>query len=113
MAESKKTIDRVKTRLKDETVDDTVLEELITTVSDRLCIRLGEDNLPSLFNSVCVDAVVKMYRRMYYEGIISEGTDGITTTFVDNILDEYSQEINDWKEKQSNTNGSQRVVKFL
>ena len=104
---------RVKIRLNNETVDGNVISELVKTVSDRLCIRMGEGELPSLFDSVCVDAVVKMYRRMYYEGIVSEGTDGINTTFVDNILDEYSKEIEEYKAMKSNTDGSKRVVKFL
>ena len=78
-----------------------------------MCIRLGENTLPEPFNSICVDAVVKMYRRTYYEGISSEGAANITTSFVDNILNEYEQEISDWKEQKTNISGSGRVVRFL
>lgn len=105
-------LERVKTRL-DENVSDDVLNELIQTISDRLCLRLNENELPVLFESICVDAVVKMYRRTYYEGISSEGTDGFSTSFIDDILSEYSEEIYDYKNSKANQNGSGRVVKFL
>lgn len=69
--------------------------------------------LPNLFESICVDAVVKMYRRTYYEGISSEGAANISTTFVDDVLSEYAQEIGDWKTQQANVGGSGKVVRFL
>lgn len=96
-----------------ENADEDVLKEYIVTIKDRLCLRLGEEDLPEQFESICVDAVVKMYRRMYYEGIVSEGTSNLTTSFVDDILAEYSQEISDWKVRKANDSGSGRVVRFL
>lgn len=104
-------LERVKLRLED--TEDNLLNELLTTVKDRLCIRLGVMELPTIFESICVDATVKMYRRLYYEGITSEGTDGLSTSFVDDVLAEYSEEITSWKETQSNKNGTERVVRFL
>lgn len=90
-------LERVKNRLQDAAISDEVLEDYIHTISDRLCLRLGVGTLPNLFESICVDAVVKMYRRTYYEGISSEGAANISTTFVDDVLAEYAQEIGDWK----------------
>ncbi len=106
-------LERVKRRIPDATVDDEVLEDYINTISDRLCLRLGVGTLSNLFESICVDAAVKMYRRTYYEGISSEGAANISTTFVDDVLAEYAQEIGDWKTQQANTGGSDRVVRFL
>lgn len=108
-----KLIGRIRIRLDPEEVDETVIKELAVTVSDRLCIRLGEDSLPDPFYSVCVDAAVKMGRRMYYEGISSEGTVNLSTSFVEDILSEYDDEIAAWKEKRTNTGGTGRVVRFL
>lgn len=93
--------------------DEIIVEEFVQTISDRLCIRLNVDLLPSIFESICVDAVVKMYRRIYYEGITSEGAANISTTFVDDILAEYAQEIADWKEQQNNISGTDKVVSFI
>lgn len=107
-------IDRVRSRIGETTVPDSLLHEYVNTVSDRLCLRLGQDTLPNLFDSICVDAVVKMYRRTYYEGISAEGAANISTSFVDDILDEYTTEIAAWKEKQANEGaGSGKVVRFL
>lgn len=104
---------RVKERLQGEELPDGILSDLVKTACDRLCIRLGEDELPTLFESIAVDAVVKMRRRIYYEGISSEGSAGLSTSFVDNVLAEYEQEISDWKARKTNTSGSGRVVSFL
>lgn len=109
-----KILERVKTRIPEDTVSYDLLEEYIQTVSDRLCLRLGTNELPTVFESICTDAVVKMVRRTYYEGISSEGVANISTSFVENILGEYAQEIEDWKNTQANNglyNG--KVVHFL
>lgn len=107
-------IERVRKRIPDsDEVTDEVLEEYICTVSDRLCLRLGVDLLPRLFESACVDAAVKMHRRAYYEGISSEGAANIATSFVDDILSEYAEEIEQYRERQSNSCGSGKVVHFL
>lgn len=108
-----KLIDRIRIRLDPEEVEEAVINELAVTVSDRICIRLGEDSLPDPFYSICVDAAVKMGRRIYYEGISSEGTANLSTSFVDDILSEYDNEIAAWKERKANAGGSGRVVRFL
>ena len=92
---------------------DETLMEYIRTISDRLCLRLGAEALPVPFQSICADAVVKMYRRTYYEGISSEGAANISTTFVDDILAEYEAEITSWKESRADSAGSGKVVRFL
>lgn len=104
---------RLKLRLPESKLNDEQLQEYITTISDRLCLRLGADTLPAQFNSVCVDATVKMIRRIYYEGISSEGVANISTSFVDDILAEYADEISDWKNTQAEGGNSKKVVSFL
>ena len=105
-------LDRVKLRLPEES-NDALLSELITTIIDRLCLRLGAETLPNMFASVTVDAVVKMYRRIYYEGISSENVTSISNSFVDDILAEYDMEIEGYKEQQANLGAGQRLVRFL
>lgn len=107
-------IDRVRARIPESIEDDDLFEEYIQTVSDRLCLRLGTMVIPKLFESICVDAVVKMYRRTYYEGISSEGVANISTSFVEDILDEYADEIARYRDQQANgAGGSGKVVTFL
>lgn len=104
---------RLKTRLPDTELTDSQMEEYLQTMSDRLCLRLGVEILPALFSSICVDATVKMVRRTYYEGISSEGVANISTSFVDNILSEYADEIGDWKTAQAASGNTSKVVRFL
>lgn len=106
-------IDRIRDRIPESIEDDDFFKEYIQTISDRLCLRLGTEELPKPFESVCVDAVVKMYRRTYYEGISSEGVANISTSFVEDILDEYAEEIARYRDQQANgAGGSGKVVTF-
>lgn len=101
---------RVKTRLPElsDKANDELLNELVLTIKDRLLIRLGAgEQLPASFNSICVDATIKLYRRMYYEGISSENGGNISTSFVEDILNEYQREIDGYNARSS------RVVSFL
>ncbi len=106
-------VSRVKNLLKDEAFSDEQIEEYTKIVSDRICLRINADILPNVFDSICVDASVKMYRRCFYEGISSEGAGSISTSFVDDVLSEYIDEIEGWKENHANSCGSGRVVKFI
>lgn len=85
---------RVRTRLEgDPTPEASYLQELLTTIIDRICLRVGEATLPDILGSIAVDATVKLYRRQYYDGIASEGDDGLSVSFVEDILAEYDSEL--------------------
>ena len=103
-------LERIHNRIKDESVTIETLSEIAQTVSDRVCLRLGTTSVPDLFNSIVVDASVKLYRRTYYEGVSSENDDGITTSFVNDILEEYNAEFEQYKQSQSAT---ANVISFL
>ena len=90
----------------EDTPDLSKINTYILTVSDRLCIRLGTDALPERFYTICADAVVKMHRRFYYEGISSENDGGVAVTFTESILSEYEKEISDYISRE-------RRVRFL
>lgn len=106
-------LNRLRVRLPDTQLTDPQLRELLQTISDRLCLRLGEDTLPPLFYSICIDATVKMVRRIYYEGISSEGAANISTSFVDNVLSEYADEISDYRNTLAESGKNSKVVYFL
>jgi hypothetical protein len=106
---------RIEVRMTGETYDKTVIGELAQTVLDRLCIRLGvtSDTFPSSFVSIAVDASVKLYRRRFYEGISSENVSNLSDSFVEDILNEYSEEISTFRNNSTNGIGSGKVVRFL
>ena len=106
-------LQRLMIRLPDTQLTNEQLTEYLQTMGDRLCLRLGVETLPAIFASICVDATVKMVRRIYYEGISSESVANINTAFVDNILAEYADEISDWKDAQADAGNSKKVVSCL
>lgn len=106
-------LQRVRIRITDPNVSDELLNEYIQTIMDRLCLRLGAETFPAAFDSVCVDAVIKMVRRTYYEGISSESVANLSTSFVEDILSEYDREISDWKNNRDDTDGNNKAVHFL
>ena len=103
-------LQRVQNRLNDDTVSENTLSEIIQTISDRVCLRLGTENIPTLFYSIVTDASVNLYRRTFYEGISTENDDGITTSFVDDILEEYTAEFEQYK---LNRKTETSIIKFL
>ncbi len=106
---------RSRNRLQGDSVPDNTLFEYVQTAIDRICLRAGVDDLPKPFHSIAVDVVVKMHRRSFYEGIASESADTLSTSFVDDLLNEYTAEFEAYKNriKNEDTSGSLKVVKFL
>lgn len=90
---------RIKVRFLDDEVkpNDEVIKEMITTIRDRLLIRLDANDLPDTANSLVVEASVKALRLRGYEGSTSESSsDGgsISNSFIDDVLSAYAEEIN-------------------
>lgn len=108
--------DRVQKRMNGEVYDDTIMDEIIQTVTDRLCLRLGvtEDTFPDVFSSIVVEASVKVWRRRYYEGIETEKQSTLSTTFIADVLAEYQAEIDQWlNSTAADQSGNRKVVRFL
>jgi len=91
-----------------------LLDELVTTATDRIKLRLGLSEFPDALNSIAVEVVCAMHNRSYHEGIKSEGVDTFSVSFVDDILSEYDKDFTRYLqgvEKAQNTNKG--VVRFL
>lgn len=89
---------RVKLRFSPDEIkpQDDLLRELITTVSDRIRIRLESEELPGLAESIVVDATMKAVRILGFEGSRSESeADGgsFSVSFIDDVLDAYKDDL--------------------
>lgn len=93
-------------------ISDTDADDLIQTVTDRVNLRLGTKTVPKIFESIVVDAAVKMYRRMYYEGIQSENVGGMSNSFITDILSEYDSEFEQYRANGNGGTGG-KIVRFL
>lgn len=107
--------ERIKKRLSGEEANEDIMDEINQIVTDRLCLRLGvsEDAFPKLFESIVVDACVKAWRKCYYEGLASESVANLSNSFIDDVLAEYSDEIESWLSAENTESSKRRVVHFL
>lgn len=91
-----------------------LLDELITTATDRINLRLGLTILPPEIESVAVEVVCAMHNRKYHEGVKSEGADTFSISFVDDILKEYDKDFQMYLElKNKQDNANRGVLRFL
>lgn len=105
-------LERVKVRIPE--AKEGVLEELVTSATDRILLRIGKDELPAKLETIAVEIVTKMYRKMYYEGITSESADTLTVSFVENIFAEYEEEFKRWVKLDDEAEGKNKLkVRFI
>ena len=104
-------LERVQVRLAGEPKTDQTeqLQELCDLASVRICLRVREPTLSDLLEPIAADAVVKLWRRWNYEGISSENGDTISTSFVEDVLAEYDDEVAAYAEQQDKTNGKKQI----
>ena len=100
MVDTSPLIDRVKLRFTDDESEaipaDKVIGEYLSTIQDRLCIRLDTDEVPERGFSIVVEAAVKAIRLRGFEGSRSEtAADGgsFSISFIDDVLDAYKDDI--------------------
>lgn len=94
-------------KLKDE---NGLVDEYITTATDRIVLYAGLQEFPEAFNSIAVDVVLGMYRRKYHEGISSEGVDVMSITFVNSLLSEYDREFTNYKNTLNDDGNAGKLV---
>ena len=105
-------LERVKVRIPE--AKEGVLEELVTSATDRILLRIGKDELPAKLETIAVEIVTKMYRKMYYEGITSESADTLNVTFVEDIFAEYEEEFKRWIALDDEAEGKNKLkVRFI
>ena len=105
-------LERVKVRIPE--AKEGVLEEFVTSATDRILLRIGKDELPAKLETIAVEIVTKMYRKMYYEGISSESADTLNVTFVEDIFAEYEEEIKRWIALDDEAEGKNKLkVRFI
>ena len=105
-------LERAKVRIPE--AKEGVLEELVTSATDRILLRIGKDELPAKLETIAVEIVTKMYRKMYYEGITSESADTLTVSFVENIFAEYEEEFKRWIALDDEAEGKNKLkVRFI
>lgn len=88
------------------------LQCLVDSAIARICLRISEEELPTVLEPIAAEIVVKMFRRTRFEGITTELVTAdysqISTTF-DKIMDEYEDELARYRYNSEIANGKKRV----
>ena len=100
-------INRVKVRLPE--AKDDILEELTLSATDRILLRISKDELPAKLETIAVEIITKMYRKLYYEGITSESADTLSVSFVEDIFAEYEEEFERWLKLDDEAEGKNKL----
>lgn len=109
-------IERLKIRIPD--IKPNIANELIKTAKDRILLRIGSKQtlFPSELESICVEIVTAMYNKhmMRNEGIDSESVDVFSVKFVNDLLKQYEDELNEYKRMLSDEEDDSRgKLRFL
>lgn len=109
--------ERVKIRLPELTKEKNgaLLQELVLTAQDRIKMRIGEETLPSSFQSIAVEVVVRVYNRLRYEGLESEDIDStFRVRLTKDILKDYESDFQNYiNVKERTENPDHGVLRFL
>ncbi len=107
-------LDRVKLRLKIE--DDSqneILQDLINSAVDDICLYIGEDECPDKLQSTCVDITVTTYRLLGLEGLQSEQVDVINRTYIASAISIHQNKLDMYLlQKEKAEQKLSRKVKF-
>ena len=109
-----KLLERLNNRVPE--IEDNLADELLITATDRIALRVEENEFPEKLGSIAVEVVVAMYRRAKgnSEGVTSETVDTFSIGFINNLLDEYTPEFMRYmKLKANETEETDGVVMFL
>ena len=108
-------LERAETRLARELQHDPdqlragILREICDLAATRICLRVRTQTLPEILEPIAADIVVKLWRRLSYEGIASEGADKITTSFVEDILAEYEPDLEAYLDSVDQETGIRKI----
>ena len=107
-------LERIQIRVPEANNTPDLFNELIQTAVDRINLRVKQLEFPKALESILVEIVIKMYRRIYYEGISVEWADTIKTEFVDDIFMEYDGEFENWIAMNDGEEGNDKLkVRFI
>lgn len=98
-------LDKIKMALQltDDEHDD-LLQLYLDDATDFLKLRLSVHDLPDEMQAIVRGAAVKKFNRFKNEGMASYSQDGESITFSSNDFDEWSNEIEQWKNDHNNVN---------
>lgn len=84
---------KVLLNLTEDDSKDTLLQEIITNVYNRLLTYTGYRELPEPLHWICIEVSCSRYNLLGSEGVHSELNEGIQYIYDRNLLDEYREDL--------------------
>lgn len=101
--------------IKTDTQDD-VLNLIVTNTTKALRFKLGlkpTEDFPEELSYIALEVCVRRYNRRKNEGMTSYEQEGQSFTFKSNDFDDFTDDINDWKEANGKNAKSLGTVSFI
>lgn len=96
-------LDKIKVILQIEDNDrDNILNEFIEMSSQRIKNRINENSVPPELEFIVKEMVIARFNRVSSEGLASEGSGGGSRAYIEDILETYSEDIEEYKTKKLN-----------
>lgn len=81
--------------------DDNKLNVIITLTENRLKALLGQKEVPSELEYIVTEVSIARFNRIGSEGLSGHTVEGEALTFKDNDFDQYADDIQTWRDAQS------------
>lgn len=81
--------------------DDNKLKVIITLTENRLKTLIGQTEVPSELEYIVTEVSIARFNRIGSEGLSGHTVEGETLTFKDNDFDSYADDIQTWRDAQS------------
>ncbi|MGL5712244.1 MAG: phage head-tail connector protein [Paraclostridium sp.] len=106
--------DRVKALLNvTGTTFDKFIDECMAISSGLISRYLGVDTVPTELEFVLIECTIVRYNRIGSEGLTSEGIDGYSSSFIEDILSPYHQYLDDYIGRNADKCNSFKVLRTL
>lgn len=81
--------------------EDSKLKVIITLTENRLKALLGQKEVPSELEYIVTEVSIARFNRIGSEGLSGHTVEGEALTFKDNDFDQYADDIQTWRDAQS------------
>lgn len=81
--------------------DDNKLKVIITLTENRLKTLIGQTEVPSELEYIVTEVSIARFNRIGSEGLSGHTVEGEALTFKDNDFDQYADDIQTWRDAQS------------
>lgn len=81
--------------------EDNKLKVIITLTENRLKALLGQKEVPSELEYIVTEVSIARFNRIGLEGLSGHTVEGEALTFKDNDFDQYADDIQTWRDAQS------------